>query len=349
MDLKERYNVDIDGVKTYYFKNLSNFLKSSFLIDTPYSLPFKLRKEIKKYDIVHIHEHRHSLALVASYYARKNNIPYVLQAHGSVLPFFQKQGLKKVFDNLWGFKILQNSSKVLALTEIEKKQYLKMGIADRKIEIAPLGINIEDYSNLPPKGVFRKKNDINPNDKLLLFIGRIHKIKGLDLLLKSLTLLKNNNSIKKDSNVNIKLAIVGPDDGFLDEINTIVSHLNLENEVIMTGPLYNEDKKEALIDCDIFIMPSQYESFTTSGLEAMACGKPLILTKNNHIHNWVDGNIGFSSEYDEIALADSIKKLLINENLMKTFGENGKKLISEKYNWDAIEKQIYSIYKDTLH
>ncbi|MBF4469034.1 MAG: glycosyltransferase [Methanobrevibacter arboriphilus] len=346
MKLDKRYNVDIEGVKVYYFRNLSNSLKTKFLIDTPYPLPLKIRKEIKKYDIVHIHEHRHSLAIAASHYASKNNIPYVIQAHGSVLPFFQKEKLKEIFDKLWGFKILKNASKVFALTNVEKEQYLKMGVEEERIEIVPLGIDIEEYSKLPSKGNFREKYNISENDKLLLFIGRIHKIKGLDLLVNSLDVL-NREYIKKNVE-NLKLAIIGPDNGFLAELKKVIADLDLEENIIITGPLFNKDKIEAIVDCDIFIMPSQYESFTTSGLEAMACGKPLILTKNNHIHTWVDNNTGLSAEYDKNDLADKIQKLLADEKLMEKFGKNGLKEIKENYNWDSIEKKIELIYRELI-
>jgi glycosyltransferase involved in cell wall biosynthesis len=95
-------------------------------------------------------------------------------------------------------------------------------------------------------------------------------------------------------------------------------------------------------------MPSQYESFTTSGLEAMACEKPLILTKNNHIHDWVDGNVGLACDYDKFSLKNSLEKLIDNESLRKQFGKEGKKLVEEKYNWDVIDKQILNIYKSIL-
>jgi len=342
MNLKNRYGVDIDGVKTYYFKNLSNFIKNKLTIDTPYSLPFKLRSEIKKYDIVHIHEHRHSLAIATSHYAIKNNIPYVLQAHGSVLPFFQKERMKEIFDKIWGFKILHNASKVFALTDIEKKQYLKMGVEEKNIEIVPLGIDLREYSKLPKKGNFRKKYDINRDEKLLLFIGRIHKIKGLDLLIESFNLLSKDIE-------NLNLAIVGPDDGFLDDLKKFIKEKNInKRKIIITGSLYGENKKEAIVDSDIFIMPSKYESFTTSGLEAMACGKPIVLTENNHIHRWVNENVGLSSKYEKVELSNTIKKLLKSPELMKFYGERGVKKINEKYNWDSIEKKINSIYKEII-
>ena len=351
-----RYDVEVDGIKVDYFRNLSNRFKLKTMLDTPLAAPFKIRKDIKEYDIVHIHEHRQTLAILASYFARKNNIPYIVQAHGSVLPFFQKEGLKNLFDKVFGFKMLHNASCVFALTEVEKEQYLKMGVDEEKIEIVPLGINLEEYENLPSFGKFRSKFSIGENDKLILFVGRIHEIKGLDLLIDAFNdLISQNdrenvgeNSLEDIDSSCIRLAIVGPDDGYLAKLEEKIKEYSLEENVIITGPLYNEEKQEALVDCDLFVMPSKYESFTTSGLEAMACSKPLVLTKNNHIHDWADGNVGLACEDDKDSLRQSIQKVLFDEEMSLIFAENGKKLIKEKYNWDIINSQILEIYQRFL-
>ena len=347
-----RYDVNVDGIKVDYFRNLSNGFKLKTMLDTPLAAPFKIRNDIKGYDIIHIHEHRQTLAIFASYFARKNNIPYVVQAHGSVLPFFQKEGLKNIFDKVFGFKILHNASCVFALTEVEKEQYLKRGVDEDKIEIVPLGINLDEYENLPDYGKFRSKFNIGENDKLILFVGRIHEIKGLGLLIDSFNDLINqhneNHSLEDISSSSIKLAIVGPDDGYLVKLEDKIKEYSLEDNVIITGLLYKEEKQEALVDCDLFVMPSKYESFTTSGLEAMACSKPLVLTKNNHIHDWVDGNVGLACDDNKDSLREAIEKVLFDEDLSLIFARNGQKLIKEKYNWDIINDQILEIYNRYL-
>ena len=339
LKFEDNYNVDVDGIKVYYFKNISNTFKNKATIDTPISLINHLKKNISDFDIIHIHEHRHSLAIATHRYARKNNIPYVLQAHGSVLPFFQKEKLKEIFDKFWGFDILHDACKVFALTEIEKEQYLKMGVSDEKIEIVPLGINLDEYNDLPKRGSFKSKYNINSDDKLILFLGRIHEIKGLDLLVKSFNQISNQN---------VKLAIVGGDSGFKGELEKLIDSLGLNNRIIFPGVLTGNDKREALVDCDIFVMPSKYESFTTSGLEAMACSKPLILSENNHIHTWVKDNVGLISKYDENDLAKCFERLLNDEKLCNEFGEKGRQLIENKYDWNKVVGQIERIYENCI-
>lgn len=336
-----RYDVDVDGIKVDYFKNISNRFKLATMLDTPLGAIFRIKNQIRDFDVVHVHEHRQTLSIIACYFARRYGIPYVVQAHGSVLPFFQKEGLKNIFDKVFGFKILHGASNVFALTEVEKEQYLKMGVEEDRIEIVPLGINIEEYSNLPEGGIFREKFNISKDDKLIIFIGRVHEIKGLDLLIDAFKELA-------DSVSDVKLAIVGPDDGYMDALNSRIAECGLSDKVIVTGPLYKREKQEALVDCDLFVMPSKYESFTTSGLEAMACGKPLVLTKNNHIHDWVDGSVGLACDDDKMSLKDAMAEVLFDEELSKKFGMNGRRLIQEKYNWDMINEQILNIYESII-
>lgn len=338
---ESRYDVDIDGIKVDYFKNISNRFKLATMLDTPIGAIFRIKNQIRDFDVVHVHEHRQTLSIIACYFARRYGIPYVVQAHGSVLPFFQKEGLKNIFDKVFGFKILHGASKVFALTEVEKEQYLKMGVEEDRIEIVPLGINIEEYSDLPEEGIFREKFNISKDDKLIIFIGRVHEIKGLDLLIDAFKELA-------DSESDVKLAIVGPDDGYMDALNLRIAECDLSDKVIVTGPLYKREKQEALVDCDLFVMPSKYESFTTSGLEAMACGKPLVLTKNNHIHDWVDGSVGLACDDDKMSLKDAMAEVLFDEELSKKFGMNGRRLIQEKYNWDMINEQILNIYESII-
>ena len=215
-----------------------------------------------------------------------------------------------------------------------------MGIEEELIEIVPTGVELDDFKTLPQKGNFRLKYNIPPDEKLILFLGRINKIKGLDLLIKAFNKINNDN---------VKLTIVGGDYGFKQELDQLIQEFDLEDKVIFPGVLIDDAKKEALVDCDLFVIPSRYESFGVSTLEAMACEKPIVMTKNNHIHNWIEGNAGLTCDFDEDKLAKCIEKLLNDDKLSKQFGKTGRKLINEKYNWDKIEKEMELVYKSCIH
>lgn len=120
-----------------------------------------LKNSLKDFDIIHIHEIRGIHAIYTWYYARKYGIPYVLQAHGAAPIRYLNQNViliicKLIFHVLFGKIILRNSTKVIALTNIEKKQYELLGIPADKIEIIGNAIDVNNYVNLPNKGNFRK-------------------------------------------------------------------------------------------------------------------------------------------------------------------------------------------------
>jgi glycosyltransferase involved in cell wall biosynthesis len=331
---------NIEGVNVYYFKNLFKKLKSKFKITNPYYIPIIARTKIKKFDIIHIHEHRTILAVIVYHYAKKNNVPYIVQAHGSVMPFYQKTWLKKLFDNLWGNNILKNASKVIALTETELKQYKKMGVLEDKIEIIPNGINLSNYQNLPEKGEFKKKYGIDKDERIILYLGRIHKNKGIDLIIKAFpNLLKNYK--------NVKLVVVGPDGGFLKSLIKLTNTLNLEDKVLFTGPLYENEKDEVYIDANIFVTPN-YSGFPLTFLESCIYGLPIITTNKGDELNWIDNNVGYVVGYNEYELAQAMINILSDDDLKNKFGLNGNNLVRTKFNWQIISKYIEKIYIEVL-
>lgn len=337
--VKKNTEVEIEGIHVWYFQNISNYLRIKFKIATPFFLPIFLNKQIKNFDVIHIHEHRTILAIIAHHYAKKYRIPYIVQAHGSLTLLSEKQILKKIFDFFWGENILRDASKLIALTDSESSQYIERGVPEKKIEIVPNGIDLSQYSDLPARGKFRSKYQIPENELILLSLGRIHKIKGIDLLITAFSLLCCQMS-------NVKLVIAGPDGGSLSQIRKQIHQLHLENDVLIIGPLYGKDKLEAYIDADIFILPSRYEAFPNTILEAWASGTPVIATKNcciSDIIRYTDDNVVV--EYDHVQMKEKILDLLINEEKRKCIGIKGKQLIKDYFEIAKIIEKIEMIYK----
>lgn len=338
-EFKSNRPICIDGIKVYYFHNIFRNIVKKINLTTPYYLPFVLRKEIKNYDVIHIHEHRTILAVIVHYYAKKHGIPYVLQSHGSVLPFFQKQGLKKVFDYIFGDRILNDASKVIALTKTEVEQIKKMGVDENKIAIVPNGIDLFEYDNLPKKGEFRKQYSIPDDEKIVLFLGRIDPIKGLDLLIAAFSNLTSEIN-------DVRLVIVGPDNEYTLTLKRQIYELNIKDKVLFTGPLYDAEKIKAYVDADVYILPSLYETFPNTVLEACACGTPVIITDQCGIADIVDSKVGDVVECDEKQLRAMILKYLLDDEFRGKFGEEGKKVVREYFGLDLIIKTLEQIYQE---
>jgi len=341
LDVKKNLPVCVEGISTYYFSNLSNYLRMKLKIATTYYLPTVARKEIMDFDVIHIHEHRTVLAIVIHKYSQKYNVPYIIQAHGSVLPTFQKQRLKKIFDLLFGYKILKDASKVIALTKTEVEQYNKMGVDGGKIEIVPNGIDFSEYANLPKRGEFRKRYSIKDDEKIILYLGRIHKIKGADLLVKAFADLTNDLD-------DVRLVIAGPDDGFLSTLKKKIGNLKIDDKILFTGPLYERSKLGAYVDADVYVLPSVYEIFGIAVLEACACGTPVIVTDRCGIADVVDGKVGYVVEYDKDQLRDAIFEVLSDGGLRRRFGEEGRRLVREQFGWDKVVLGVERIYLNLI-
>ena len=122
LDVEKNKPIDVDGIRTYYFGNLSRYLAKEMVLPIPYYTPVIARKEIKDYDIIHIHEYRTLLGAIAYHYAKRYRIPYVLQAHGDIPRIQGKQSLKWLFDITWGNRIIKDAEKIIFTSKFELKE-----------------------------------------------------------------------------------------------------------------------------------------------------------------------------------------------------------------------------------
>jgi glycosyltransferase involved in cell wall biosynthesis len=282
-------------------------------------------------DIIHIHNYRNIANITAWNYAKKHSIPYVLQPHGSLMTFFQKGLLKRVFDFGVGNEILSNCQHIIALSTEEINQCVKMGIPLNKVILTPNGINHTQYDNLPDKGRFRKRWGIKEDEKIILYLGRIHWMKGLDLLIKSFTTL----------DIKAKLVIAGMDDGYLSKCQKLVNELSIKDSVIFTGALYGDKKLEALADADLFILLSSYEIFSIAVIEASACGIPIIVSKNCGNVGWMPSVYPVSRNITEVS--DTICKVLMDDSQDRIeLGKNNAKQFTWDYVAQLLENNVYN-------
>ncbi len=330
--------LEIEGIKVHYFRNISNRLASRNLFCAPGML-FQLRKEIRNFDIVHLHDYRSFQSIMVHYYAKKYGVPYVLQAHGSATTRFGKVTLKKIFDLLFGHRITRDASRLIALTQAEAEQYGNMGISKDRIEIVPNGIDLSEFEDLPKRGKFREKYGLNNSEKIILYLGRIHSIKGLDLLAGAFANIPNDFD-------DVRLVIVGPDDGYLPALKESLRALKIKEKALVTGPLYGQEKLEAYVDADVYVLPSIYETFPMSVLEACACGTPVIITDRCGIANLINGQAGLVVPYDKEELRRALRRMLSDDKMSQEFGRHGKLLVREQFNWLKIANQIENVYQD---
>ncbi len=335
-EFDEKYAKSLEKVNIIPFRcfvNLSLFLFSPSMIRW-------LKDNLNKFDVIHVHDFRTFQNILIQYYAKKYNIPYILQAHGD-LPYADIYNIrKKAFDETFGYSILNNASGLIALTTTEVEEYINMGAKKENIIIIPNGIDLSDFKTLPNKGKFRKKLGMNQDYKIILYVGRIHKTKGLDLLLYAFRYLLDKQENKRQ----IILLVIGPDYGELSSLKKLAKDLGILDNVIFTGFVSQGEKTEAFVDADIFVTPT-FLGFPVSFIEACICGKPIITTTSGDNLEWVNNSVGYVVDFDRHHLADAMLNVLNDKNLTERFGEEGKRLVKEEFNWAKIVNKIEGFYK----
>jgi glycosyltransferase involved in cell wall biosynthesis len=325
-----------EGISVIPFRSVIN---TGLFIYSP-SIKIWLEKNLKEFDIIHLQNYRSYQNVVVRTNAMKFGIPYIVQAHGSVLPFFfEKQNLKKLYDFVWGHKILRDASKLIAVSKVEKYQYIKTGLTEKKIEIIPNGIDLSEYETLPERGYFRKKYGIASDEKIILYLGRLHQSKGIDFLLNSFSILPNQYK-------RIKLVIAGPDDGFLDTITDQIIKLEIEEYVLVTGPLYKNEKLEAFVDADVLVYPGSIEIFGLVPFEAIMCGTPVVVTDDCGCGEVIkEAQCGSTIKHgDVVGLSIKINEVLTNPDNTKEQVKRGQEYIIKNLAYDIIIQRFLNLY-----
>jgi len=341
-NVRDKYNrtepkvEESDGIKIYRFRSIGTIFTREMKIFVTPTIISSIRKELPSFDVIHLHEYRTFQNMIIHHFANKYGIPYVIQAHGSLPRIISKQGLKLIYDMLYGYKILRDASKVIALTKTEAQQYRNMNVPCEKIEIIPNGIDLSEYADLPPKGSFKRKFNIPEDKKMILYLGRIHRSKGIDLLIRAYAYLNKNVNYN-----NTILVIAGPNDGYLDKVKSLARFLGVSSSVLFTGFISKKDKLGALVDADVFVTPS-FNGFPITFLEACATGTPIVTTTLGDVLEWVDGNVGYVTLPSYRDLAKAIYTIISDDKLQRKFSANCIKIVKKKF---SIEKVVYNLEK----
>jgi glycosyltransferase involved in cell wall biosynthesis len=334
IDLEYLEKVRKDGVEVIPFNAYANLC---LFIPSP-AMSKWLDKNIKNYDVIHLNGARSYQNNIIRKYARKNNVPYVMQAHGSIMRIVERKQIKQLYDWVWGYKVYKDASKFIALSQSEVESHKKMGINERDVAILPNGIDLDDYKDLPPRGEFRKKHGIKDSEKVVLYLGRLHKSKDIELLVDSFSSLS-----KKVPDA--RLLLVGPDERHKQEIVNCIERFGIQEKSLFTGAVFGRDKLRAFIDADVFVTPTFY-GFPITFAEACACGIPIVTTSKGDVLEWIDGNAGYVTEPSGDAVFHAVLKILSDESVAKKFSDNARSMAYERFNWEKIVRELDILYEN---
>ncbi len=249
-------------------------------------------------------------------------------------------------------EIMSFADRLVAANPLEKAQMIWLyGAHPAKIEVIPCGVDLSLFHPLPPEEA-KAYLEMPQHHKMVLFVGRIEPLKGIDVLIEAMALaLKEMDHLRDE----ICLCIIGgdPDSDKMDQemahLQEIREKLGIADVVTFLGKRDQDVLPYYYSAAEVCVVPSHYESFGMVALEAMACGTPVIASRVGGLTFTVqDGHTGFLVPNDDRqALAEKLTLLLANEDLHRDMGRQAMQL-AKRYSWSIVAGQIMALYRELI-
>ncbi len=297
---------------------------------------------IERSDVVHLHGVWEPVLVAAARACQRLHKPYVVLLNGMLEPWplSQKRVKKQLALRLVYRDILNRAGALHVLNEDERRYTQQLGLKS-DLRVIPNGIFDEQIKRLPAPGGFRAKHKEIGERPFVLFVGRLHVVKGLDILAEAFSLVAEHNP-------DAMLVVVGPDGGAEGDFATRISDLRIRDRVLMTGPIYGDAKYEALVDATCFCLPSRQEAFSVAILEALSCGKPVVISDQCHFPEVGDAGAGFICPPVAQDIATHLQRLLTDDAMCGRMGLAAQELVQQRFTWSRVAQMTLDLYK-SLH
>jgi D-inositol-3-phosphate glycosyltransferase len=252
-------------------------------------------------------------------------------------------------------EIMRFSDRLIAATPLEKNHMTWLyGAEPNKIDVVPPGVDLDRFKPLDQRQA-RRRIGIPPDDRMILFVGRIQPLKGIDTLIRALALAKHR---EPELTQNICVSIIGGDPNpdseveqrEVERLNALRAELDIKDVVTFLGAKDQDSLVYYYAAAETVVMPSHYESFGMVALEAMACGTPVIASDVGGLSFSIeDGFNGFLVPgRDPTALANKIILLLKYPDLRDQLSDQARTWV-KRYSWVNIADEIEEVFQRTLN
>jgi glycosyltransferase involved in cell wall biosynthesis len=296
----------------------------------------KIAKDlVHKSDWVHGHGFYVATNAILGAETLKQGKPLCYHAHGFFDPWilnrssFKKRMVRFLFED----RNFRNVRLWRALTSKEASQIRSVGMRS-PIEVLPNGIRIEEIDQ-PTRENDVAKYTKQSKSKRVLFLGRIHPKKGLDLLIAAWAKLASHHH-------DWELTLVGPDEGgYLATVKSMIVNADLTNSVRVYDVVSGPEKVAVFRSSDLFVLPSYSEGFPVAIVEAAAHRLPCVITTECNFPELVEAGGAWESLPTIDSFTEVLRQaLLVDDQERRQRGECGRALIESRYTWDVIAKQM---------
>jgi D-inositol-3-phosphate glycosyltransferase len=251
-------------------------------------------------------------------------------------------------------QVLQVADAIIAATLAEQAQLQFLYQADvKKIVVIPPGVDTRHFYPIPADEA-KAVIGMSPHERMILFVGRIEPLKGLDILIRAMDSMRRDCGNKECPHI---LTIIGgePDaspelmNAEMARLQALCRELGMDDLVMFLGKRSQDTLPYYYSAADVVVMPSHYESFGMVALEAMACGTPVVASQVGGLAFLVqDGITGYVVPVGEPELLSSrLTSLIRDDPLREKMGEQAA-LLAKDYAWDRIAGRIISVYQGLL-
>ena len=301
-------------------------------------------RRVKEFDIVHTHGLWSFPGTWGARVAHWAHVPCVISPQGMLNDWaMQFRAYKKI--PYWYAverRTIGGAAWIHFATEEEQLQ-AKAWIARKKSKVIPIGLDLQEFGALPARGEFRDRYKIPRDVPVLAFLGRIHPIKGLSVLLEALARVKAEIP-------ELILAVAGPDEnGHRSGLERLAQNLGVEGRVRWLGTIEEQAKQGFLVDADLLVLPSFSENFGLAAVEAMAIGCPVIVGRGVNIASQVEAyGAGWVVPTEAETLASAIVEALRNPESRQAAGKAGQRLVADRYDGEAVAREMLKAYEECL-
>lgn len=294
----------------------------------------------QSFDVIHQHGLWTGISRVSNRWCENAKGIKVISPHGFLQSWSLNSSKWKKKLAFYGYEKqnLTGATCLHATAAAEINDFRKFGLVN-PIALIPNGISYDWIESQGNANLFKEKFRIPREKRMVLFLSRITPKKGILMLLKSLAIIKNLLT-------DWIIVIAGTDEqNHRREIEKVILEYKLNDTVLLLGPLFGQDKRDAFEATDIFVLPSYSEGFPIIVLEALGAGVPVLTTKASPWEELVRFKCGWWSEINIDSLTHSlIDAISLSQPELEIMGKYGRDLVASRYTWERISQQIMVLY-----
>ena len=296
-------------------------------------------------DVVHITSFWNHPGIVAARVCRQLRIPYVVSTRGTFLPDAMGHGRvrKWAYLKLFDEKVLENAAAFHYTSGLERDRTW-VPAHRRPSFVIPNGLDLSRFGQVPPADLARRGLGLglDPGDAVVGFLGRIHRIKGLDVFLRAFA--------RACAGIpNMRFLIAGPDDGYQSTLQRLAGDMGLGDRVVFMGPLHGARKIDFLAALDLLSLVSWSENFGNAGAEAMAAGTPVMVSENVGLSDFVrQTGAGLVVPVQEEAMASALVEAFADRGRLRHMGQLARETAFGCFSDGAVARLMSLAYEDVL-